>query len=105
MKMNNALKWAENLEESGMPSAQAREVAQIFHESHETLMENMREMFAAHERILDIKLESLETKLDGKLDGMATKADVKEEINRLTRFTAILWLSVVGLTVALRFFG
>ena len=91
MKTNNALDWVNNLEESGMSKDQAMAIAQILHESHETLMENMREMFAE-------QTKSLET-------NMATKADVKEEINRLTRFTAILWLSVVGLTVALRFFG
>ncbi len=46
MKSTNALDWACDLEKSGMPNEQAVAVAQVFHESHETLMENMREMFA-----------------------------------------------------------
>ncbi len=60
MKSTNALDWACDLEKSGMPNEQAVAVAQVFHESHETLMENMREMFAEQAKNLDKAVDKLE---------------------------------------------
>ncbi len=82
MKSTNALDWACDLEKSGMPNEQAVAVAQVFHESHETLMENMREMIAtSHDNVI---------KAVDKLEG---------EIRSKHRWVIGLIIGVNGLTI------
>ncbi len=93
MKSTNALDWACDLEKSGMPNEQAVAVAQVFHESHETLMENMREMIAtSHDNVI---------KAVGKLEGEIRRVEDKlgGEIRSKHRWVIGLIIGVNGLTI------
>lgn len=96
MKSTNPLNWADNLEESGMDHNQARAVAQVIHEPHETLMENMREMFAEQTKYLDARFESLEKMLDTKVKG-----EVATVVRQQTYWLTGIMVALAALLVAL----
>ena len=107
MKSTNALDWACDLEKSGMPNEQAVAVAQVFHESHETLMENMREMFAEQAKSLNARFESLD-KAVGKLGGEIQRVEgklggeirrVEDKLESKHRWVIGLIIGVNGLAI------
>ncbi len=104
MKSTNALDWACDLEKSGMPNEQAVAVAQVFYESHETLMENMREMIAtSHDNVIKAvgKLEGEIRRVEDKLGGDIQRVEDKlgGEIQSKHRWVIGLIIGVNGLTI------
>ncbi len=105
MKSTNALDWACDLEKSGMPNEQAVAVAQVFHESHETLMENMREMIAtSHDNVIKAvgKLEGEIRRVEDKLGGDIQRVEDKlgGEIQSRHRWLTGLMIGLTGLILA-----